>query len=63
MSDCGHDLIFGTFITRRASGRRTWSGLPSSPSGSAGPRHLHGPPLPAGFLDTWTLLSYLAAAT
>src|SRR5262249_18215706 len=31
--------------------------------GRAGPRHLPGPPVQPAFLDTWTLMSYLAAAT
>jgi alkanesulfonate monooxygenase SsuD/methylene tetrahydromethanopterin reductase-like flavin-dependent oxidoreductase (luciferase family) len=64
MTDYGHDLLFGTFLTPQNTD-------PHAPVALAGLSERAGldlvtfqdhPYLP-GFLDTWTLLSYVAAST
>ena len=64
MSDYGHDLLFGTFITPRAQ-------EPQQPVALAQVTEQAGldlvsfqdHPYQPAFLDTWTLLSYVAART
>ncbi|MEK8225829.1 LLM class flavin-dependent oxidoreductase [Oerskovia sp. M15] len=63
MTDYGHDLILGTFHTRRTGTHRHRSASRSSPRARARPRDLPGPPYQPAFLDTWTLLTWVAAST
>jgi len=64
MSDYGHDLIFGTFITPQSQRPHDVVGLAqlTERAGLDLVTFMDHPYQPA-FLDTWTLLSYLAAAT
>jgi alkanesulfonate monooxygenase SsuD/methylene tetrahydromethanopterin reductase-like flavin-dependent oxidoreductase (luciferase family)/hemerythrin-like domain-containing protein len=64
MTDYGHDLLFGSFITPAAGQPETVVAL-SRLSERAGLDLVtfQDHPYQAGFLDTWTLMSYVAAAT
>jgi hypothetical protein len=62
--DYGHDLLFGSFITPDAAHPAEVVGL--AQAGEAAGLDLvtfQDHPYQPGFLDTWTLLSYVAAAT
>jgi alkanesulfonate monooxygenase SsuD/methylene tetrahydromethanopterin reductase-like flavin-dependent oxidoreductase (luciferase family) len=64
MADCGHDLVFGTFLTPQ-------NGEPQVPVALAELSERAGldlvtfqdHPYQPAFLDTWTLMSYVAAST
>jgi alkanesulfonate monooxygenase SsuD/methylene tetrahydromethanopterin reductase-like flavin-dependent oxidoreductase (luciferase family) len=62
--DYGHDLLFGSFITPSAQQPHAVVGLAQA-SEEAGLDLVtfQDHPYQPGFLDTWTLLSYVAAAT
>ena len=64
MTDYGHDLLFGTFVTPR---RRTPATRSSSPSRPTVPDSTSSPSRTTRtrrrFLDTSTLLAYVAART
>jgi alkanesulfonate monooxygenase SsuD/methylene tetrahydromethanopterin reductase-like flavin-dependent oxidoreductase (luciferase family)/hemerythrin-like domain-containing protein len=64
MTDYGHDLLFGSFITPAAGQPETVVAL-SQLSEHAGLDLVtfQDHPYQAGFLDTWTLMAYVAAAT
>jgi alkanesulfonate monooxygenase SsuD/methylene tetrahydromethanopterin reductase-like flavin-dependent oxidoreductase (luciferase family) len=64
MTDYGHDLLFGAFITPSAADPDQVVGLTrlAEASGLDLATFQDHPYQPA-FLDTWTLMSYLAAAT
>jgi hemerythrin-like domain-containing protein len=64
MTDYGHELLFGSFITPAAGNPRRVVALAqrSEEAGLDLVTFQDHPYLPA-FLDTWTLLSYVAAAT
>jgi alkanesulfonate monooxygenase SsuD/methylene tetrahydromethanopterin reductase-like flavin-dependent oxidoreductase (luciferase family) len=64
MTDYGHDLLFGSFITPAAGRPEAVVGLAQlSESAGLDLVTFQDHPYQAGFLDTWTLLSYVAAAT
>jgi alkanesulfonate monooxygenase SsuD/methylene tetrahydromethanopterin reductase-like flavin-dependent oxidoreductase (luciferase family)/hemerythrin-like domain-containing protein len=64
MTDYGHDLLFGSFVTPAAGQAETVVAL-SQLSERAGLDLVtfQDHPYQAGFLDTWTLMAYVAAAT
>ncbi|GIJ44541.1 hypothetical protein Val02_14270 [Virgisporangium aliadipatigenens] len=64
MNDYGHDLLFGTFVTPVAGDHERVVAL-AQHSERAGLDLVtfQDHPYQAGFLDTWTLLSFVAAAT
>ena len=64
MTDYGHDLIFGTFITPQNQRPQDVVGLArlTERAGLDLVTFMDHPYQPA-FLDTWTLLSYVAART
>ncbi|MEV4800186.1 LLM class flavin-dependent oxidoreductase [Nonomuraea sp. NPDC049421] len=64
MPDYGHELTFGTFITPANSAPKEVVGL-AQESEAAGLDLVtfQDHPYQSGFLDTWTLLSYVAAKT
>ncbi|GLW66216.1 hypothetical protein Arub01_44600 [Actinomadura rubrobrunea] len=64
MTDYGHDLLFGSFITPRAAAPEEVLHL-ATVSEAAGLDLVtfQDHPYQSGFLDTWTLLTYVAART
>src|SRR5690625_4703040 len=64
MADYGHDLLFGSFITpTNASPERVVALSRASEAAGLDLATFQDHPYQAGFLDTWTLLSYVAART
>lgn len=64
MTDYGHELLFGSFITPAAQQpERTVALTQLSEQAGLDLATFQDHPYQPGFLDTWTLLSYLAAAT
>jgi alkanesulfonate monooxygenase SsuD/methylene tetrahydromethanopterin reductase-like flavin-dependent oxidoreductase (luciferase family)/hemerythrin-like domain-containing protein len=64
MTDYGHELLFGSFITPSAQRPERAVALAQlSEQAGLDLATFQDHPYQAGFLDTWTLLSYLAAAT
>jgi hypothetical protein len=64
VNDYGHDLLFGTFVTPRADDHeRVVSLAQHSERAGLDLVTFQDHPYQAGFLDTWTLLSYVAAST
>lgn len=64
MSDYGHDLLFGTFITpTNAAPHRVVALAQETEAAGLDLVTFQDHPYQAGFLDTWTLLSYVAART
>jgi len=64
MTDYGHELLFGSFITPDAQQvERTVALTQLSEQAGLDLATFQDHPYQPGFLDTWTLLSYLAAAT
>ncbi len=64
MADYGHDLLFGSFITpTNASPERVVALTRASEAAGLDLATFQDHPYQAGFLDTWTLLSYVAART
>lgn len=64
MTDYGHDLLFGSFITpTNAAPDRVVALAQASEAAGLDLATFQDHPYQAGFLDTWTLLSYVAART
>ncbi|TRW47261.1 LLM class flavin-dependent oxidoreductase [Georgenia yuyongxinii] len=64
MTDYGHDLLFGSFITpTNAAPDRVVALAQASEAAGLDLATFQDHPYQAGFLDTWTLLSYVAAST
>jgi alkanesulfonate monooxygenase SsuD/methylene tetrahydromethanopterin reductase-like flavin-dependent oxidoreductase (luciferase family) len=64
MPDYGHDLIFGSFITpTNAAPQQVVALAQASEQAGLDLVTFQDHPYQAGFLDTWTLLSYVAAQT
>jgi alkanesulfonate monooxygenase SsuD/methylene tetrahydromethanopterin reductase-like flavin-dependent oxidoreductase (luciferase family) len=64
MTDYGHELLFGSFITPAAQQpERTVALTQLSEQAGLDLATFQDHPYQPGFLDAWTLLSYLAAAT
>jgi alkanesulfonate monooxygenase SsuD/methylene tetrahydromethanopterin reductase-like flavin-dependent oxidoreductase (luciferase family) len=64
MTDYGHDLLFGSFITpTNAAPERVVALAQASEQAGLDLVTFQDHPYQAGFLDTWTLLSYVAAQT
>jgi alkanesulfonate monooxygenase SsuD/methylene tetrahydromethanopterin reductase-like flavin-dependent oxidoreductase (luciferase family) len=64
MTDYGHELLFGSFLTPTAQRPEQAVALAHlSEQAGLDLATFQDHPYQAGFLDTWTLLSYLAAAT
>ncbi|GAA1789983.1 LLM class flavin-dependent oxidoreductase [Planosporangium flavigriseum] len=64
MTDYGHDLLFGSFLTPTAERPERVVALAQlSEQAGLDLATFQDHPYQAGFLDAWTLLSYLAAAT
>ncbi|GAA0403969.1 hypothetical protein Acor_24610 [Acrocarpospora corrugata] len=64
MPDYGHDLIFGSFITPANNAPQQVVGLArASEAAGLDLATFQDHPYQPGFLDTWTLLSYVAART
>src|SRR5699024_11124523 len=64
MTDYGHDLLFGSFITpSNTDPARVVSLAQASEAAGLDLATFQDHPYQAGFLDTWTLLSYAAART
>jgi alkanesulfonate monooxygenase SsuD/methylene tetrahydromethanopterin reductase-like flavin-dependent oxidoreductase (luciferase family)/hemerythrin-like domain-containing protein len=64
MTDYGHDLLFGSFITPAAGQAEAVVALSQiSEREGLDLVTFQDHPYQAGFLDTWTLMSYVAAAT
>jgi alkanesulfonate monooxygenase SsuD/methylene tetrahydromethanopterin reductase-like flavin-dependent oxidoreductase (luciferase family)/hemerythrin-like domain-containing protein len=64
MTDYGHDLLFGSFLTPSAQRPEQVVALAQlSEQAGLDLATFQDHPYQSGFLDTWTLLSYLAAAT
>jgi alkanesulfonate monooxygenase SsuD/methylene tetrahydromethanopterin reductase-like flavin-dependent oxidoreductase (luciferase family) len=64
MTDYGHDLLFGSFITpTNAAPERVVALAQASERAGLDLVTFQDHPYQAGFLDTWTLLSYVAAQT
>lgn len=64
MTDYGHDLIFGSFITpTNAAPRRVVDLARVAEQAGLDLATFQDHPYQPGFLDTWTLLSYVAAQT
>ncbi|RAY17142.1 LLM class flavin-dependent oxidoreductase [Actinomadura craniellae] len=63
MPDYGHDLIFGSFITPAAAPERTVALARESEAAGLDLVTFQDHPYQARFLDTWTLLTYVAART
>ena len=64
MTDYGHDLLFGTFVTPTAEDPRQAVDLAvTADRAGLDLVTFQDHPYQPGFLDTWTLLSYAAART
>ncbi|GIH22255.1 N5,N10-methylene tetrahydromethanopterin reductase [Acrocarpospora phusangensis] len=64
MPDYGHDLIFGSFITPAAAAPQQVVGLArATEAAGLDLATFQDHPYQAAFLDTWTLLSYVASQT
>jgi alkanesulfonate monooxygenase SsuD/methylene tetrahydromethanopterin reductase-like flavin-dependent oxidoreductase (luciferase family) len=64
MTDYGHDLLFGTFVTPSARSPRHVLGLAvAADRAGLDLVTFQDHPYQAGFLDTWTLLTFVAAQT
>ena len=64
MTDYGHDLLFGTFATPSAHGARQVVDLAvTADRAGLDLVTFQDHPYQPAFLDTWTLLSYVAART
>jgi alkanesulfonate monooxygenase SsuD/methylene tetrahydromethanopterin reductase-like flavin-dependent oxidoreductase (luciferase family) len=64
MTDYGHDLLFGSFVTpTNAAPERVVALAQASERAGLDLVTFQDHPYQAGFLDTWTLLSYVAAQT
>src|SRR5690348_12144312 len=64
MTDYGHDLVFGSFISPTASAPERVASLARlSERAGLDLVTIQDHPYNPGLLDAWTLLSYLAAAT
>jgi alkanesulfonate monooxygenase SsuD/methylene tetrahydromethanopterin reductase-like flavin-dependent oxidoreductase (luciferase family) len=64
MPDHGHDLLFGAFLTPDAGRAEQLVALAGTVEElGLGLVAFQGHPYQAGFLDTWTLLSFVAART
>jgi alkanesulfonate monooxygenase SsuD/methylene tetrahydromethanopterin reductase-like flavin-dependent oxidoreductase (luciferase family) len=64
MADYGHDLTFGSFITPTNSAPQQVVALAqASEQAGLALATFQDHPYQPGFLDTWTLLSYVAART
>jgi alkanesulfonate monooxygenase SsuD/methylene tetrahydromethanopterin reductase-like flavin-dependent oxidoreductase (luciferase family) len=64
MNDYGHDLLFGTFVTPSAAGARDVVDLAvTADRAGLDLVTFQDHPYQPAFLDTWTLLSYVAART
>ena len=64
MTDYGHDLLFGTFLTPAAAQPQAAVALTQlSEQAGLDLATFQDHPYQPGFLDSWTLLSYVAART